>query len=95
MIMQDRAKRTMFYHDLGKDAKNNQVLDKRSMVASPFFWEIRQLILNYSRAVFGNYAFKLQLCIKKSHSADQKRFSTLSIRRETTAIFKYFKDKIS
>ena len=35
--MQDRAKRTMFYHDLGKDAKINHVLDKGSMVANPFF----------------------------------------------------------
>ena len=34
--MQDRAKRTMFYHDLGKDAKINHVLDKGSMVANPF-----------------------------------------------------------
>ena len=39
MIMQDRAKRTMFYHDLGKDAKINHVLDKGSMVANPFFLE--------------------------------------------------------
>ena len=46
MIMQDRAKRTMFYHDLGKDAKINHVLDKGSMVANPFFWKIRHLILN-------------------------------------------------
>ena len=39
MIMQDRAKRTMFYHDLSKDAKLNHVLDKDSMVANPFiFW---------------------------------------------------------
>ena len=37
MIMQDRAKRTMFYHDLGKDAKINHVLDKSFMVANPFF----------------------------------------------------------
>ena len=36
--MQDRAKRTMFYHDLGKDAKINHVLDKGSMVANPIFW---------------------------------------------------------
>ena len=35
MIMQDRAKRTMFYHDLGNDAKINHVLDKHSMVANP------------------------------------------------------------
>ena len=34
--MQDRAKRTMFYHDLGKDDKINHVLDKHSMVANPF-----------------------------------------------------------
>ena len=37
MIMQDRAKRTMFYHDLDKDAKINHVLDKGSIVANPFF----------------------------------------------------------
>ena len=37
MIMQDRAKRTMFYHDFGKDAKINHVFDKHSMVANPFF----------------------------------------------------------
>ena len=43
--MQDRAKRTMFYHDLGKDAKINHVLDKGSVVANPFFWEILHLIL--------------------------------------------------
>ena len=36
--MQDRAKRTMFYHDLGKDVKINHVLDKGSMVANPFFF---------------------------------------------------------
>ena len=36
MIIQDRAKRTMFYHDLGKDAKINHVLDKGSMVAVLF-----------------------------------------------------------
>ena len=36
--MQDRAKRTMFYHDLGKDAKINHVLGKGSMVANPFFF---------------------------------------------------------
>ena len=34
MIMQDRAKRTMFYHDLGKCAKINHVLDKGSLVAT-------------------------------------------------------------
>ena len=38
MIMQDRAKRTMFYHDLGMDVKINHVLDKHSMVANSFFW---------------------------------------------------------
>ena len=38
MIMQDRAKRTMFYHDLGKDAKINHGLDKRSMVAIAYFF---------------------------------------------------------
>ena len=39
MIKQDRAKRrAMFYHDLGKYAKINHVLDKGSMVANPFFW---------------------------------------------------------
>ena len=37
--MQDRAMRTMFYHDLGKDAKINHVLDKGSMVANQFFLE--------------------------------------------------------
>ena len=36
--MQDRAKRTMFYHGLGKDAEINHVLDKHSMVALAFFW---------------------------------------------------------
>ena len=30
--MQNRAKRTMFYHDFGKDAKINHVLEKGSMV---------------------------------------------------------------
>ena len=39
MILQDRAKRTMFYHDLGKDSKINHVLDKRSMVAIAFLKE--------------------------------------------------------
>ena len=43
--MQDRAKRTMFYHDLGKDAKINHVLDKGSMVANPFFGNFYFLIL--------------------------------------------------
>ena len=43
--MHDRAKRTMFYHDLGKDAKINQVLDKGSMVANPFFGNSYLLIL--------------------------------------------------
>ena len=42
--MQDRAKRTMFYHDLGK-AKINHVLDKGSMVANPFFGNSYFLIL--------------------------------------------------
>ena len=37
MIMQDRAKRNMFYHNFGKDVKVNHVLDKGSMVANPFF----------------------------------------------------------
>ena len=50
--MQDRAKRTMSYHDLGKDAKINHVLGKGSMVANPFFWEILHLILNYSTRFF-------------------------------------------
>ena len=36
MIMQDRAKRTMFYH----------VLDKGSMVANPFFFGNSFLILS-------------------------------------------------
>ena len=36
--MQDRAKRTMFYLDLGKVAKINHVREKGSMVANPFFW---------------------------------------------------------
>ena len=35
--MQDRSKRTMFYHDLGKDAKINHSLDKHSIVANLFF----------------------------------------------------------
>ena len=35
--MQDRAKRTMFHRDLGKDVKINHVLDKGSMVANQFF----------------------------------------------------------
>ena len=35
--MQDRAKRTMFYHVPGKDSKINHVLDKHSMVAIAFF----------------------------------------------------------
>ena len=43
--MQDRAKRTMFYHDLGKDAKINHVLDKGSMVANLFFCNSYFLIL--------------------------------------------------
>ena len=43
--MQDRAKRTMFYHDLGKDAMINLVLDKGSMVANPFFGNSYLLIL--------------------------------------------------
>ena len=43
--MQDRAKRTMFYHDLGKDAKIIHVLDKGSMVANPFFGNSHFLIL--------------------------------------------------
>ena len=38
MIMQDRAMCTMFYHDLGEDAKINHVLDQQSMVAIAFFW---------------------------------------------------------
>ena len=37
MVMQDRTNRTMFYHDLGKDAKINHGLDKSSMIANPFF----------------------------------------------------------
>ena len=43
--MQDCAKRTMFYHDLGKDAKINHVLDKGSMVKNPFFGNSCFLIL--------------------------------------------------
>ena len=43
--MQDRAKRTMFYHDLGKDSKINDVLYKGSMVANPFFGNSYVLIL--------------------------------------------------
>ena len=43
--MQDRVKRTMFYHDLGNDAKINHVLDKGSMVANPFFGNSYFLIL--------------------------------------------------
>ena len=45
MIMQDRAKRTMFYHDPGKDAKINQVLDNGSMLAKSFFGNSYLLIL--------------------------------------------------
>ena len=45
MIMQDRAKRTVFYHDVGKDAKINHILDKDSKVTNPFFW---QLLFSYS-----------------------------------------------
>ena len=44
--MQDhRAKRTMFYHDLVKDAKINHVLDKGSKVANPIFGNSFFLIL--------------------------------------------------
>ena len=43
--MQDRAKRTMFCHDLGKDAKINHVLDKGTMVANPFFGNCYFLII--------------------------------------------------
>ena len=43
--MQDLAKRTMFYHDLGNDAKINHVLDKGSMVANSFFGNTYFLIL--------------------------------------------------
>ena len=45
MIVQDRATRTMFYHDLGKDAKINHVLDKGSMVENPVFGNSYFLIL--------------------------------------------------
>ena len=38
MILQDHAKRTMFYHGLDKDAKINHVLDRRSMVAIVAFF---------------------------------------------------------
>ena len=44
-IIHDRAKRTVFYHDLGNDAKINHVLDKGSMVANPFFGNSYFLIL--------------------------------------------------
>ena len=50
--MQDRAKRTMFYYDLGKDAKINPVRGKHSMVPIAFFWEVLHLILNYSTRFF-------------------------------------------
>ena len=43
--MQDRAKRTMFYHHLGKDAKINHVLKNSAMVANPFFGDSYFLIL--------------------------------------------------
>ena len=47
MIMQDRAKRTMFYHDLGKDAKFNHVLDKHSMVPNSLFenWRRQEIFM--------------------------------------------------
>ena len=54
MIMQDRAKRTMIYHDLAKDAKNNLVLDKGSMVANPFFASSYFLILFIFIALVSN-----------------------------------------
>ena len=50
MIMQDRVKRTMFYHDLGKDEKINHVPDKDSIVANPFFWQ-----LLFSNSIFYFY----------------------------------------
>ena len=43
--MQDRAKRAIVYHDLGKDAKINHVLDKHSMVAIAFFGNSHFIIL--------------------------------------------------
>ena len=43
--MRDRAKRTMFCHDLDKDAMINHVLDKGSMVANSFFGNSYFLIL--------------------------------------------------
>ena len=45
--MQDRAKRTVLYHDFGKDAKINHVLDKGSMVANPFFGNSYFLIFSF------------------------------------------------
>ena len=42
MSMQDR---TMSYHDRGKDAKINHVLDNGSMIANPFFGNSYFLIL--------------------------------------------------
>ena len=66
MIMQDRAKRTMFYHDLGKDAKINHVLDKNSMVAIAFFWETLHLILNYStRFSTGEFSLSLDKTVEQ------------------------------
>ena len=57
--MQDRAKRTMFYHDLDKDAKINHVLDKGSMVANPFFGNSFFIILHFFALVssaFSNFS---------------------------------------
>ena len=45
MIIQDRANRTMFYHDVGEDAKINHVLDMGSMVANQFFGNSYFLII--------------------------------------------------
>ena len=50
--MKDRAKRTMFYHDLDKDEKINHVLDKGSMVANLFFDNSYFLILFVFIALF-------------------------------------------
>ena len=49
--MQDR---TLFYHDLGKDAKINHVLDKDSVVEKPFFGNSYFLILFIFIALVSN-----------------------------------------
>ena len=56
--MQNRAKRTMFYHDLGRDAKINHVLDKHSMVAIAFFGKSSFLFIFIApiSIVFSNFS---------------------------------------